>query len=515
MGKILSLVFVFGYLVIICGCSTIHEQLTTIHEPRATSDERQLKAQANFCTGVYYMLAGQWKTAAHFFETAAELQPDEERILHHLAACYFQLEDKGMALQTLERISALHPNEFNIHYLFANLCEMEGMIDKAILGYERAIKCTPSKNHREFLADVYYRLGHLYAKKGNFQKALDFYSKLMETGIVREPSKLQCEIGQTYLQSNDIKKAIEAFKKASELDPSLALVHFYLAICYEELGDIDKAIGETEMYLAEYPDNWAMLLGIAELYEKTKQKEKAKTFEQKAFAILKSNINEGSKNAGEHLAFSQLLRKQNRKEEALEVLKYATNMPLDSETERDIHYTLATLYYETSRYDMVEEELKKTLKIDPNCHQANNFLGYFYVERGINLDEAVQLIKKALEADLENGAYLDSLGWAYYKEATIEGKIDKLKLALEKLTTASQNAEDPLIFEHLGEVYYSLGYWEKTEELWEKAIKLQEQKEDTKETPTIQSIRERIEKLQYLKTLENSKKKVVSNYVHP
>lgn len=514
MKKINTFLCAISILVIICGCGTIDKrvsQLTPAEDIPAT--EAMLKAQANFCTGVYYMLGGQWGTAAHFLETAAELQPGEERILQHLAACYFQLEDKDKALRTLERISELRPDEFNIHYLLGNLCEMEGRVDKAILGYERAIQCKIEKDAPIFLADVYYRLGRLYAKKGDPQKALDFYSKLMETGIVSEPAKLQCEIGHIYLQSDDINKAMEAFKKAGEIDPSFALSHFYLAFCYERLGNIEKAISETEMYLAEYPNDWVMLIGLAELYEKTKQTEKAELLEQKAFTILKRNVSKGSKKGNEYLAFSQLLCKQNRKEEAIEILKQASSIPLDSENERDIHYNLATLYYETNRFDMAEEELKNTLKIDPNCHQASNFLGYFYVERGINLHEAVQLIKKALEAEPKNGAYLDSLGWAYYKEATIEGKIDKLKLALEKLITASQNVEDPLILEHLGEVYYCLGYWEKTEELWEKAIKLR--KESTKEIPAIQNIKERIEKLQYLKTLEKSKEKVVSNYVHP
>lgn len=459
------------------------------------------------------MIDDQWRTAAHFFETAAELQPDEERILHHLAACYLHLEDKDRALQTLEKISESRPDEFNIQYLYANLCEMEGKVDKAILGYKRAIKSIVGKDNIAPLADVYYRLGHLYVKKGDFQKALEFHLKLMDTGVVTEPAKLQCEIGQIYFQINDIKKAMETFKKAEELDPSLAIVHFYLAICNEKLGNVKEAISETELYLTEYPDNWVMLLGLADLYEKTRHEAKAESLEQRAVTILKKNVSEGSKNSSEYLAFSHLLRKQNHTEEALEVLKQATTIPLDKESNRDVHYNLAGLYYDTNRYDKVEEEIKNTLEIDPNCHQAYNFLGYFYVERGVKLDEAIQLIKKALEADPENGAYLDSLGWAYYKEATIEGKVNKLQLALEKLIAASKRVEDPLILEHLGEVYYCLGHWEKAEGLWKKAIKLQ--KEGTKDTPSIHNIEKRIEKIQHLKALESSKEKVVSNYVHP
>jgi tetratricopeptide (TPR) repeat protein len=144
-------------------------------------------------------------------------------------------------------------------------------------------------------------------------------------------------------------------------------------------------------------------------------------------------------------------------------------IPLDKETMRDAHFLLANLYYEEQEFVRVEEELRMTLKLDPDFHEANNFLGYLFVENNKNLDEAMQLINKALKAEPKNGAYLDSLGWAYYKKAEAEGENGYLIMALQKLLEAVQVLEEPDIYEHLGEVQYSLGNWDEAVKAWTKA----------------------------------------------
>ena len=102
-----------------------------------------------------------------------------------------------------------------------------------------------------------------------------------------------------------------------------------------------------------------------------------------------------------------------------------------------------------------------------------NYLGYMLADRGIKLDEAVTLIKKAVELDPSNGAYLDSLGWAYFK-------LGKFDLAEEKLVKAAQQpnmGSDPTVQDHLGDLYQRTGrlklaaaHWERALEEWNKTI---------------------------------------------
>ncbi|HEY7543839.1 MAG TPA: tetratricopeptide repeat protein, partial [Blastocatellia bacterium] len=90
-------------------------------------------------------------------------------------------------------------------------------------------------------------------------------------------------------------------------------------------------------------------------------------------------------------------------------------------------------------------------------------VGYQMVELGKNLEEALKMIKRAVDADPGNGHYLDSLGWAYFK-------LGRLEEAEKYLTEAARILELPVIEEHLGDVYQKQGKIEKAKSVWEKAL---------------------------------------------
>ena len=102
---------------------------------------------------------------------------------------------------------------------------------------------------------------------------------------------------------------------------------------------------------------------------------------------------------------------------------------------------------------------------NPDDPIANNALGYFFAETSRNLTEAVQLIKKALKVQPESGAYIDSLGWVYYKQ----GKLDE---ALKLLEDAFGKEEDGVIAEHIGDVLYRLDRRKEAADYWKRAQEL-------------------------------------------
>ena len=93
--------------------------------------------------------------------------------------------------------------------------------------------------------------------------------------------------------------------------------------------------------------------------------------------------------------------------------------------------------------------------------EALNFLGYNYVEQDKNLGDAERLIKRAIKIDPANGAYIDSLGWLYFKK----NRFNEAKKTLEK---AASLMEDPVIYEHLGETYLKLKDIDKAKLNWNK-----------------------------------------------
>src|SRR5262249_30424554 len=138
-----------------------------------------------------------------------------------------------------------------------------------------------------------------------------------------------------------------------------------------------------------------------------------------------------------------------------------------------------------------EEQLELVLKSDPNNAVACNDLGYLWADQNKNLDRAEELIRKAITIDrrqhrtfspvaagkqdgpakdIDHAAYVDSLGWVLFRR----GKVDEARHELER-ATALPDGEDPVIWEHLGDVYHHLRDAARARTAWEHARQLYQQ----------------------------------------
>ena len=107
---------------------------------------------------------------------------------------------------------------------------------------------------------------------------------------------------------------------------------------------------------------------------------------------------------------------------------------------------------------------RKGLAIDPENASIQNDLGYMYSERGIKLDEAVTMLKKAVASDPRNYAFLDSLAWAYYKQGQYTMAEDYERKAALRMTT------DPTVLDHLGEIEAKTGKLQQAIVDWQKSL---------------------------------------------
>jgi tetratricopeptide (TPR) repeat protein len=473
----------------------------------------EAKVYANFCTGYYLMLEHRWEEAIESFEKALKSNQHAGKIHNFLATCYFQLNKKDEALFHIEKVAQLKPDDFGIHYTLGSIYESEGEREKAVYEYEHAGGCVTEDIDKVFVADMLHRLANLYSKNGDLEKATSTYKKILDSKLTTEPAVIHHKLGQIYLEKKRVEDAVREFVMARECDSNFKPVNFYLAVCYEELEDYDNAIAELKSFIDRNPEAWFMRISLSNICDKVQQFEMAEYEREKAFEILKKNVGDGSTNFREYIVLSQLFQKKGENRQAIETLQIAVSKTTndDNEALKEIHLLMANVYYEMNEYENVVKVLRTVLQIDPDCHQASNFLGYLFVERGERLDEALSLIQKALSLEPQNGAYLDSLGWAYYKLAT-EGDSKKIKIALQKLVEASKYAEDPEIVEHIGDVYYSLGFWEEAQKRWETALRQWEK--ITKEFPShlihktarelkaVKIIQKKLEKLQDLEVME-------------
>jgi Flp pilus assembly protein TadD len=122
------------------------------------------------------------------------------------------------------------------------------------------------------------------------------------------------------------------------------------------------------------------------------------------------------------------------------------------------------MFEREKNFDAAEKSFRKVLDSDANNAGAMNYLGYMFADRGVRLDEARQLISKALEIDPGNPAYLDSLAWVHYHQDQFDQAATELRDALDKM------GDDPTVHDHLGDVYLKQGKIREAIQQWEASV---------------------------------------------
>jgi tetratricopeptide (TPR) repeat protein len=166
-----------------------------------------------------------------------------------------------------------------------------------------------------------------------------------------------------------------------------------------------------------------------------------------------------------YISIAQIYLQAKRFDPAEKAIQKALDLSPTPEDQEYVLFVQGSIFERQKKYDQAEQTFKKVLTVDPLNASASNYLGYMLADRGVRLDESVKYIQKALELDPNNGAYLDSLGWAYFKM----GRYDLAAPPLEK--AASKIQDDPTIHEHLGNVYLRQGKTVMAQEQWQRALK--------------------------------------------
>lgn len=269
-------------------------------------------------------------------------------------------------------------------------------------------------------------------------------------------------VGVYHESLGDIEEAVVDYQKALVTDPKSSLLHLNLASVFIQKNNPVSAIKELEQSISLAPEAVQPHVLLALVYA---AQDKADLASQEYVLALENASKIEPKNIDIYQGLGIIYLQQKKLKQAESIFKLIVSMsPADPEA----HFYLGSIYYDLENYSSVEKELKRALKLKPDYHEALNFLGYFYLEQDKNIDQAGLLIRRALVFQPENGAYLDSLGWFYYKKG-------KFKQALDYLEKAASFLTDPVIYEHLGDVFLKLGNADSVKLNWEKALKLDSQ----------------------------------------
>jgi tetratricopeptide (TPR) repeat protein len=285
---------------------------------------------------------------------------------------------------------------------------------------EAGDKYTPAEaNNRALFLE---RLGLVYREQKKYDSALQTFRQIVPLpGQIGRGEQL---IVDTLRMNHQLPQAVGELDAALKKSPDDRELNVLRALVVGELGQVDDAVKQLQALMNKTPADRELYLNIAQVYIQAKRLDEAEQTVNKALA--------------------------------------ANSKPEEQEFSR---FLLGSIYEREKRYDLAEEQFKKVLATDPLNASASNYLGYMLADRGVRLDESVKYIQKALRLDPNNGAYLDSLGWAYYK-------MDRCDLAEPHLEKAARlMSDDPTILEHLGHVYMRMGKDTQAVQEWERALK--------------------------------------------
>ncbi|MGN1289998.1 MAG: tetratricopeptide repeat protein [Bradyrhizobium sp.] len=273
-------------------------------------------------------------------------------------------------------------------------------------------------------------------------------------------------------------------------------------------GGEDLALVYLQLALYLQPNHPLALLSLADLYESVKKPQMAiKVYERMpASSPLKRNA---------QIQLATNLDAADRSDEAIKILKEVTaDQPKDIEAilalgniERGrkkfadcaTTYSQAidalpagsgdknawvTYYYRgiceerSKQWNKAEADMRKALELQPEQPHVLNYLGYSWIDQGINLDEGMKMIKRAVDQRPDDGYIVDSLGWAYYRIGNYDEAVKNLERAIDL------KPEDPTINDHLGDAYWRVGRTLEAKFQWAHARDL---KPEPEELPKIQA----------------------------
>jgi tetratricopeptide (TPR) repeat protein len=358
------------------------------------------------------LLADKLDEALELFQQLATEEPKDANAQLRISQIYRQKRDFGKAHEAAKKAAEIDPNSLEIRYNEVSLLEAEGKTQEAIDALKALLAATSKRNYRggeqASRARLLEQLGFLHRNAEQFPQAVEAFRQMQQLDE-ESGTRAAVHIIETYRQARDIPKAIEEAKSAREKYPKERTIAAMYAFIASDSGKHDDAEKIAKELVTEKKDreNWVT---AAQIYERTK------------------NFGEMSK-----------------------ALDEAEKLSADKEEKEGVYFMRGAMLEKQKKYDAAEAEFRKVLASNPNSVATLNYLGYMLADRNVKLSEAHDMIKKAVDQDPTNGAYLDSLGWVLFRMNRLDEAADYLKKAIER------TSKDPTVHDHLGDVYMRQG----------------------------------------------------------
>jgi tetratricopeptide (TPR) repeat protein len=372
---------------------------------------------------------GQADAALEQYKVIADANPEDAQTYVRIAEIYRKQGKFDLALDNLKKAETMVQDSVEVPYNIAAIYQAQGRYDEAVPIMRDLLKKSEkpdgkySDGERSNRAVFLERLGSIYRDQGNNQAANEIFHQIVALGGEENIERGYQQIIDTWREAKEWQKATDAAKEAVQKLPSSRDLKMVLAAQQADMGEADKAIKDVHALLKGTSDDRQVYITLAQMNTR--------------------------------------LRRFSDAEQALDKAEQLSSKTDDKEY---VWFLRGSTFEREKRYPEAEEQFKKVLASDPEHASALNYLGYMLADQNMKLEEAFGYIKRAVDLDPANGAYLDSLGWAYFRLGKYELAEDNLLKASQKINT------DPTVHDHLGDLYQKTGRLKLAATNWERAL---------------------------------------------
>ena len=378
---------------------------------------------------------GQVDAALDQYKVIADANPEDAQTYLRISEIYRRQGKYDDALDSLKKAQAMVPDALEVPYNIAVVYQAQGRYDEAAKLLLELLKKTEKAENSYSQADrnnraiFIERLGMVYRDQENYQSAVDTFRKMIPLGDDNARTGYQ-DVIDTYREAKQWPQATAAAKEAAQKLPNDRELRMELDAQLEDTGDPEKPLADVRSMLKGTPEDRDVYLRLA---------------------IMDTRLKRWS--------------------EAEEALNKAEQLSTKAEDKEYVYFLRGSTFEREKKYEQADAEFRKILAVNPQNAMTLNYLGYMNADRGVQVEESFNLINQAVKLEPTNGAYLDSLGWAYFK-------LGKYDLAEETLNKASlRMGSDPTVQDHLGDLYQKTGrlklaaaHWERAVEEWNKTV---------------------------------------------
>jgi len=372
---------------------------------------------------------GQTEAALEQYRVIADANPEDAQTYIRIAEIYRKQGKFDPALENLKKAASMVQDSIEVPYNIASIYQAQGRYDEAVPIMKDLLKRTEkadgsysgsAKSNRAVFLE---RLGTIYRDQGNYQASNETFRQMIALGGNENAERGYQQVIDTWREAKEWQKATDVAREAVQKLPNSRDLKMVLDSQLADMGQADEAIKDVR-------------------------------------SLLKGNNDDRQI----YITLAQMNTRLRRFPDAEQALDQAEQLSPKEEDKEYVWFLRGSTYEREKRYTDAAEQFRKVLKGDPEHASALNYLGYMLADQNMQLDEALAYIKRAVELDPANGAYLDSLGWAYFR-------LGKYDLAEENLLKASQKINtDPTVHDHLGDLYQKTGRLKLAAANWERAL---------------------------------------------